>query len=218
VGDTDIFLKGLVRKPGPYLAFTMGAGLVGGSTILPLGETPTLVPFFRIHESRYQVYWPQMQAEQYDEFVAEESERNRVVESLAAQTLDQINPGEQQPETEHNFAGEGSRAGVNGLRHWRDATAWFSYQLSDPQRQAKILRITYFAGDQGRHFSILINDIKLAEVNLSGESTQAFYDVDYLLTDKMRQSAVQGKYTVKFVAQTDSIAGGLYGVRLLKTE
>jgi len=218
VGDTDLFLKGLVRKPGPYLAFTMGAGLVGGSTILPLGETPTLVPFFRIHESRYQVYWPQMQAEQYDEFVAEESERNRVVESLAAQTLDQINPGEQQPETEHNFAGEGSRAGVNGLRHWRDATAWFSYQLSDPQRQAKILRITYFAGDQGRHFSILINDIKLAEVNLSGESTQAFYDVDYLLTDKMRQSAVQGKYTVKFVAQTDSIAGGLYGVRLLKTE
>lgn len=216
VGDTHTFLKGLKRIPGPTLAYTMGEGLEGGKDILPLGAKPTLVPFFRIHESRYQVYWPQMPAEQYQDFVAEEAQRSQAAELLVAQTLDQINPGEQQPETEHKFAGEGSRAGVNGQRHWRDATHWFSYQLSDTQLQAKILRITYFAGDQGRHFSIWVNGIKLTDVDLTGENPQAFYDVDYALSDEMLQAAKAGKHTVKFVAQAGSIAGGLYGVRLLK--
>lgn len=218
VGDPQAFLNGLKRVPGPTLAYTMGEGLEGGKGILPLGETPTLVPFFRIHESRYQVYWPQMPAHQYKNFVAEAAKRSHAAELLAAQTLDQINPGEQQPETEHNFAGESSSAGVNGQRHWRDATNWFSYQLSDDKLQAKILRLTYFTGDQGRHFSIWINGIKLADVSLRGESAQTFYDVDYVISDAVLKASKNGKHRVKFVAKSNSIAGGLYGVRLLKAE
>ncbi|KXI28233.1 glycoside hydrolase family 127 protein [Paraglaciecola hydrolytica] len=216
VGDTETFIKGLKRLPSATLAFSMGEGLVGGKGIESLAEKPSLVPFFRIHESRYQVYWPQMQAAQYRDFVEQETQRSRAAELLASQTIDQINPGEQQPETEHGFAGVGSRAGVNGLRHWRDATDWFSYQLSDPQRQAQSLRLTYFAGDQGRKFAIYINDIKLADVSLKGDSREAFYDMDYPLTNAMRESLQNGKYTVKFVAQPGSFAGGLYGVRLMQ--
>ena len=215
VGDTQDFLAGLKRQPGA-LAFAMTAGLQAGNNAGLLGEKPMLVPFFRIHESRYQVYWPQMQTEQYEDFVEYQTLRSRAAQLLASQTIDQINPGEQQPETEHGYAGEGSRAGVNGQRHWRDATDWFSYQLSDPEHQAASLRLTYFAGDKGRHFAIYINDIKLADVSLQGAAAEDFYDVDYPLTPAMRQSAAKGQYTVKFVAQPGSIAGGLYGVRLLK--
>lgn len=215
VGDTATFVEGLQRKPGPTLAFNMGAGLKspGKASVL---EQSTLVPFYRIHESRYQLYWSQMPASEYSDFVQQAEQRSRAEQLLAAQTLDQVNPGEQQPETEHNFAGEGSRAGVNGLRHWRDATEWFSYQLADPESEAKILRLTYFNGDKGRHFSVWVNDIKLTDVSLTGESTQAFYDVDYAISQAMLDAAEGGKHTVKFVAKEKSIAGGLYGVRLLK--
>ena len=215
VGDSETFLAGLKRQPGS-LAFAMTDGLQGGNDIALVGDKPLLVPFFRIHESRYQIYWPQMQSAQYQDFVAQQTRRSQAAELLASQTIDQISPGEQQPETEHGFAGEGSRAGLNGLRHWRDATNWFSYQLSDPKREAASLRLTYFAGDQGRQFAIYINDIKLADVSLQGNAAEAFYDVDYSLSDAIRQSAAKGQYTVKFVAQPGSIAGGLYGVRLLK--
>ncbi|MGO4893150.1 beta-L-arabinofuranosidase domain-containing protein [Flavobacterium sp. W21_SRS_FM6] len=215
VGDTEVFLAGLKRILGPHLAFSMGAGIESGSGKTSL-ETSQLIPFFRIHESRYQVYWPQMQADEYQDFMLQAEQRTRAEKQLAEQTLDQINPGEQQPETEHGFAGEGSRAGVNGQRHWRDATQWFSYQLADPQNQAKILRLTYFAGDQARHFSVWINDIKLADVSLTGDSEQAFYEVDYVISEAILKVAKNGKHEVKFVAKKDSIAGGLYGVRLLK--
>lgn len=217
VGDTKTFLAGLKRQPGA-LAFAMGGGLQGSKDPGVVGGKPLLIPFFRIHESRYQIYWPQMQTEQYEDFVAQETLRSQAAQLLASQTIDQINPGEQQPETEHGFAGEGSRAGVNGLRHWRDATQWFSYQLGDPQLQAKILRLTYFNGDQGRHFSVWVNGIKLADVSLTGDSAEAFYEVDYQLSDAMLKAAKNGKHTVKFVAQNNSIAGGLYGVRLLRAE
>ena len=215
VGDTDVFLDGLKRIPGPHLAFSMGAGLESGTDKTSL-ETSQLIPFFRIHESRYQVYWPQMPASEYQEFIQEAEQRSRIEKQLSAITLDQINPGEQQPEAEHGYKGEESGAGVNQQRHWRDAKAWFSYQLSDPQGLAKTLRLTYFNGDKGRQFSIWINGIKLADVNLSGDAEQAFYDVDYAISDAMLKAVTNGKHTVKFVAEKGSIAGGLYGVRLLK--
>jgi hypothetical protein len=41
-----------------------------------------------------------------------------------------------------SFKGEGADAGVNGGRHWRHASQWFSYQLNDPGREAKVLRLT----------------------------------------------------------------------------
>ena len=216
VGDTDSFLHGLKRKPGAQLAFSAGPGLQTGSG----AETQTgatLIPFFRIHESRYQLYFPQMQASEYQDFMRQAEQRNRAEQLLAAQTVDQLNPGEQQPETEHGFAGEGSRAGVNGQRHWRDATDWFSYQLSDPKGQGAILRLGYFSGDQGRQFTIYINGIKLADVSLQANAQEAFYEVDYPLSAAIRASLQNGKYTLKLVAKPGSIAGGLYGVRLLKS-
>lgn len=215
VGDTDVFLAGLKRIPGSHLAFSMGAGLESGTDKTSL-ETSQLVPFFRIHESRYQVYWPQMQASEYQEFIQQAEQRSRIEKQLSAITLDQINPGEQQPEAEHGYKGEDSGAGVNQQRHWRDAKAWFSYQLSDPLGLAKTLRLTYFNGDKGRQFSVWFNGIKLADVNLSGDSEQAFYDVDYAISESMLNTAKNGKHEVKFVAEQNSIAGGLYGVRLLK--
>jgi hypothetical protein len=40
----------------------------------------------------------------------------------------------------------------------RPATGWFSYSLRNPKVEARTLRVTYFGGDKGRPFFILVND------------------------------------------------------------
>lgn len=174
-----------------------------------------LIPFFRLHRSRYMLYWPYGTPENYKAKLkataAAEAERLR----LEARTIDKVAPGEQQPEADHFFKGSRSEAGIHRGRHWRHARDWFSYQLNDPRHQAAILRITYFGGDHGRSFTIRMNGSVLAEVKISNEHGPRFYTVDYPVGEDIHQRALNGKHELKFVANEGSIAGGIYGIRLL---
>jgi hypothetical protein len=89
-----------------------------------------LVPFFRVHHARYVLYWPFSTPEQLDarrETAAREEAAQLRLEAL---TVDKVAPGEQQPEADHEFAGNGTETGVNFGRHWRHATDWFGYRLT----------------------------------------------------------------------------------------
>ncbi|GAB3036595.1 beta-L-arabinofuranosidase domain-containing protein [Bowmanella dokdonensis] len=213
VGEPSAFLAGLKRMEDEPLAFaaTQGIGRPGQQS-----DLVRLIPFFRLHDSRYQLYWPQMSPDLYPDFLSQAKQRARAHSELVAKTLDQINPGEQQPEAEHDFKGEGSRAGVNKGVHWRDASDWFSYRLSDEKREAKLLRLMYFGGDANRRFEIWLNGHKLADVTLKDKGDR-FYEVDYPLPETL-VSQGQGGHSLKFIAKPGSIAGGIYGVRLLKAQ
>ncbi|MDN4502389.1 glycoside hydrolase family 127 protein [Alteromonadaceae bacterium BrNp21-10] len=214
VGQPESFLKGLRRIARTDIGFTTSANL---KTVESDSQTPlTLMPFFRLHDSRYQVYWAQMQENEFSDFVATAAKQSEHEKQLRLMTLDVINPGEQQFEVEHDYAGEGSRAGVHLNQHWRDTFSWFSYRLRDPGGQAKSLRIRYFGGDKGRHFSILFNGELLAAVTLPDDKGSDFYDVDYALPTALVDKLQYGTHELKFVAGKDSIAGGIYGIRLLK--
>ena len=132
--------------------------------------------------------------------------------ALAKRTVDQVAPGEQQPESDHAFAGEGADAGINAGRHWRHATGWFSYRLNDKAGEGETLRLTFAAVDAGRAFDILVNG-KLLRSLILQPNDSAFYDVDI---DLPAGAAQDGTLTVKFVARPGSLAGGLYGLRLLR--
>ena len=113
----------------------------------------------------------------------------------------------------HDFVGENTRAGVNNGMHWRDASGYFQYQLSNTDRRAKSLRITYFKGDVNRRFTININGEVLAEVALPvGSPASDFYTVDYPLSPSIQQA---DQLVLKFQAGSGSVAGGIYGVRLI---
>jgi hypothetical protein len=175
-----------------------------------------LVPFFRVHRSRYMLYWPfstpeALQARREDTARAEEA-RLRLEEL----TIDKVAPGEQQPESDHELAGNVTEAGVNFGRHWRHAADWFGYRLNDPQGEARFLRIDYFGADSGRTFTIELNGVAVAEVTLTGERGPYFYSVDYPIPDTLRTGNDGGGYQLRFVAADGSIAGGIYGVRLLR--
>ena len=209
VSDSAAFAGRFKPVPGLPLTF-VAPGLVQGKE----GST-VFVPFFRVHEARYMIYWPYSTAADLAATRAKAAEDEAARLELDARTIDQVAPGEQQPESDHFFKAEGGESGLAKGRHWRHATSWFSYDLTDKKSEAKALRLTYSKGDAGRKFDILINGQRLAAVTLDGKAAQDLYTVDYLIPPAL-VAAAGGKLVVKFVARDGSVAGGLYGLRLLR--
>jgi len=207
VSNTRDFAARFKPVKGQPLTFTAPGLIKGGGS-----DELRLIPFFRLHDSRYMMYWPYSTPANLEATraatAAEEAERL----ALAARTIDQVAPGEQQPESDHAYQAEGGDAGVNQGRHWRHATGWFSYTLSDKKLEAKVLRLTLAKGDAGRKFDVEINGKVLASIELDGSAPEAFYTRDIAIPPELAAE----KLTVRFTARQDSIAGGLYGLRLLK--
>jgi hypothetical protein len=130
-------------------------------------------------------------------------------------TIDQVAPGEQQPESDHGYQAEGGDASVNKGRHWRHASGWFSYVLSDPKREAAKLRLTFSTLDAGRRFNVVVNGETIAGIELDAPPGPEIHTRDFAIPASV-VAASGGKLVVKFVARPGSLAGGLYGVRLLR--
>ena len=77
-------------------------------------------------------------------------------------------------------------------RHYRDARGFFSYELQTPEKSgvALELRVTYYGGDRGRRFDVLIDDRRIAEVSLDGKEPDRFVEDD--LPDPRRRRAPAG--------------------------
>ena len=177
-----------------------------------------LIPFYQVHDARYVVYWQHATPQELDSIRQKTLEEEKAKMALESKTIDKVAPGEQQPESDHFFKAEGTESGVYQNRHWRHATGWFSYDLKDKKGEAAFLRITYFGQDKDRNFDILINNKKIATVNLDGSKGDQFYTVDYPIPAEVVKNAKNNVLTTKFQAHPGSVAGGIYGVRLMKNE
>lgn len=211
VSDSRDFKNKIKRVNSEQLVFKT-QGLIQPAALSQI----ELIPFFRLHDSRYMLYWPYSSPDDLQKRQQLQAQVEAKKLALAQQTIDKVAPGEQQPESDHFFKGEATEAGVHSGKHWRHAHRWFSYQLNDPNKEGKILRITYYGLDAGRSFSIWLDDIKVADVTLNGDKGDAFYSVDYMVPKRVLAQAKAGKYRVKFQAEEGSVAGGIYGVRLMR--
>ncbi len=209
--DAD-FIRRFKPVPGQPLTFTAPDLIRGGKD----ADRLQLIPFFRLHDSRYMVYWgrstPAQQSLLRAELVQAEAERL----ALEAITIDQVAPGEQQPESDHGFKGEGIESGIAPAGRWRHAKQWFSYELSDAKAEARALRLSFSTRDHGRRFELWANGQLLTDIELASDaSREEIYTRDVELPASLVQAA-GGRLQVRFVAKPGSIAGGLYGLRLLR--
>lgn len=123
-------------------------------------STVRLEPFALVHDERYTTLWP----------VGADVERRRAELAAldraqdAGDVVDEVAAGEQQPESDHAFAGESTRAGRRDGRHVRSATGWFAYTLGDPAGTARVLRLTFAHPDPGdpRAHEVLLDGTPLA--------------------------------------------------------
>ncbi len=175
-----------------------------------------LEPFFSLHEQRYQIYFELSSAEKIAarrEALAA-AERARVAREAA--TIDQIAPGEQQPEVEHDFKGEETETGIYNGRRWRHGQM-IQYSLATKGEKAVVLEVTYSGSDSGRTFDIFVDGTQIATQKLTGEKAGEFISKRYPVPTELINAASSGRITVKFVA-TEYLAGGLYDVRLMKAD
>jgi hypothetical protein len=129
--------------------------------------------------------------------------------------VDEIQPGEQQPETDHNLKSDHSNNGNFRNRAYRDAHGWFSYDAKVLPDQPMTLRCTYWGSDSGnRVFDILVDGQKIATQKLNKNKPGHFFDADYAIPAALTQGKQQ--VTVKLQAHKDAIAGGVFGILVLK--
>jgi DUF1680 family protein len=174
-----------------------------------------LLPFFRLHDARYQMYWQlttkEALASRQERLAAEE----RVKQAREVATLDVVAVGEQQPEVEHGFTGEGVQTGELEGRRWRHGR-WFQYTLDLRGEKAAELAVTYWGSDRGRQFDVLANGRLLATERLDGSRPGEFLEKRYPVSPAVIDAAKDGKVNVRFVGRDGSLAGGVFDVRLMR--
>lgn len=178
-----------------------------------------LQPFFEIHDSRYMMYWLALGENDYKAYMQKLADEEKARQALEARTVDKVNPGEQQPETDHRMETDDSNKGNTEGIFFRDAKDghYFSYLMQTKGETNLSLQLKFWGQDEWRtsEFDIYVNDKLLCSVNNSHRwRTTQFKTVDYAIPSEF----VKGKkeIRVKFVAHKGKQVGQIYGVRLVK--
>ncbi len=213
VGSQRAILSRVRRVPGRELMFEarMIDGATGEAKIVPM------MPFARAHHRRYGVYWNLLSAGDWQQKRAALAEDEKRQAALAMRTLDEFRPGEQQSEKDHSLASDHSNTGMASARNWRDASGggWFSFDLKTQPDVPNTLLVTYWGGETGaRTFDILIDGQKIATQSLHLDKPDEFFDKEYLIPEEMTRG--KAKVTVRFQAQPNNMAGGIFSARMLK--
>lgn len=208
----DDIAKNLKPVPGKPLHFKLATRMENAID----GE---LQPFFEIHDSRYMMYWLALGENDYKAYMQKLADEEKARQALEARTVDKVNPGEQQPETDHRMETDDSNKGNTEGVFFRDAKDghFFSYLMQTKGESNLSLQLKFWGQDEWRtsEFDIYIDNQLLTSVNNSHRwRTTQFKTVDYAIPSEF----VKGKkeIRVKFVAHKGKQVGQIYGVRLVK--
>lgn len=199
-----------ISVPGKPLKFTVPTMNIVNSI-----ENLEFEPFYRIHDSRYMMYWMILTHAQYQTMLDSIANEKQVLEN---RTIDFVAPGIQQSETAHAMQTSNSYSGTHMGESWRDARngGYFSYRLRTNGETNLSLMVRYWGNEYGnRTFTILIDESKLVTENISGKwNISDFKNVEY----RIPNSKITGKDTirVKFQAPSNGYAGGVFYLRLLR--
>ena len=202
----------LVPVAGKPLHFTLDARMEN-----PIhGE---LQPFFEIHDSRYMMYWLTLSERGYKDYLDGLARAEQERQALEARTVDKVQPGEQQPETDHRMETDGSMTGNTNDVFYRDARdgRYFSYLMRTDGRTDLSLRLKFWGvGEWKTHeFDIFVDDVLLTSINNTGKYRISEFKYEEF---PIPASMLEGKdqIRVKFVAKPGRQVGEIYGVRLIK--
>ena len=210
--------------PGHPLHFTLKTRMENKESIAAqpsFSGQPELQPFFEIHDSRYMLYWLALSSDGYKEYIDNLAKSEQERQALEARTVDKVQPGEQQPESDHFMEIDGhSNKGYTNDVSFRDARngASFSYLMQTKGEKDLSLRIRYWGQDEWRtcEYDLFVDDVLVKSVNNSKKwrSSQWKYE-----TYEIPAAALEGKtqVRVKFVSKQGRQVGEIYEVRLVRS-
>ncbi len=154
IGDKNSLVSHITKVDGKPMTFKL-SGLYPQKY-----EGMILEPFYRIHETRYMVYWPVWSEQELNakkEQLAKEEKERAALDKI---TADKVVCGEQQPESDHFVEMDRSRTGDNEGKHWREAEGWFSYKMKSNGKDVTKIRVTY-NGYGKRDAKLSVNGIEI---------------------------------------------------------
>jgi hypothetical protein len=209
--DIEAIASQLTPVAGKPLHFTL-------STTMENAIHNELQPFFEIHDARYMIYWLALSESSYKSYLQQLEKEEQERQALEARTIDKVQPGEQQPETDHRLETDQSQTGNTNDVFWRDASNghYFSYLMQTAGRTDLSLRLKFWGvGEWKSHeFDIFIDDQLLTSINNTGKYRISEFKYE---TFSIPASMLKGKQQirVKFVAKPHKQIGEIYGVRLV---
>lgn len=171
-----------------------------------------LVPFYKIQEERYILYWPQADQDKIEVIQKKKAAEEADTRKLDLITADKIQLGEQQPESDHFFESKDSNTGYMEDRHFRDAKGWFSYKMKNPGKNAAYLYVLYFDANNNRSLNIEINGKKVSGKKLEGKAGNT---PQYMLLPIPETEKNKENLSVKFYAEEQMTTSKIIEVRLL---
>ena len=188
----------------------------------------TLMPLYRIHQGRYNVYW-----NLYDEKGRRQADRSsrsaeRSRKRIEAATMDEVELGDEEQEKAHTFSEEGSQAATFRGRRWRDTrdAGWFAVKMKvDPERPMHLITTRSTAGSsRWNRIDNLEFDIQVDGQRIGGaeelDTTQTLDDYDdyYETTYAIPAALTRGKpeVEVRFQSKADKRVGSVYHLRVTK--
>jgi len=175
-----------------------------------------LKPFYIIYNRRYSVYWDLFNETGWKAREADYRAELENIKRINEATIDFVQPGEMQPERNHNFKGEKTTPGQFKERPNRESrSGWFSFDMKIKPEKPSALVVEYWGGFPGaKTFDIMINDKIIATENISGKKEGQFINVQYDIPEEITRG--KSKITVKFLAHPGNMAGPVFGVRTIK--
>ncbi|MBP8604222.1 MAG: hypothetical protein KBI46_00085 [Phycisphaerae bacterium] len=215
------------RKPHEWIKPVEGRTLELGTENVGRPSDVELIPYYRLWNCKYAVYWQltdqdgweklQLQLQAQRQARAEQAARRAARQAaLKARTIDAVQIGQPDSETAHEMKSAESRTGENNGRTWRDAGpgGWFEYRLKVLPELPMTLLCTYWGGDSGRIFDILVDGQVIAVQRLDRPKPGEFLEVEYEIPDNLVKN--KSSVVIRFDGHNGSITGGLYGCAVLK--
>jgi len=209
--DVESVGKKLEPISGKPLQFKLNVKMINPAKL-------ELEPFYKIHDSRYMMYWLTLSENGYKSYLDSLSNMEKKKLELERRTVDYVATGEQQPESDHYMEEAKSNSGNSHDDFWREARdeGYFSYKMATGSQSNLNLLVRYWGFEWGqRKFDIYVEDEKLVTVdNTKKYNISQFRQETYPIPEPL----LKGKefVRVKFVAHPNSAVSAVYDVRLVR--
>jgi hypothetical protein len=207
VGDVAGITKKITPDPARPLQFK--------TTGLALPHDVTLVPFYRIVDQRYTVYWNVYSPEEWKARGAAAAAADARRGDVERRTIDRVVVDDTASEQAHALKSDNATDGFFEARKTREARGgWFSYELKIAG-DAPVAIVATYRGSEGRRrvFDVLVDDQKIATESLEYHPAEEL-DKEYRIPAAITRG--KDRVTVKFQSQPDTTAGALIEVRTVR--
>jgi DUF1680 family protein len=173
-------------------------------------------PFYSTYDRRYSIYWDLFNEKNWNVKQAEYQAEMEQMKKIKAAEIDFVQPGEMQPERNHNFKGEKTSAGSFKERPDRESrSGWFSYDMKVLPDGPVAIAVDYWGGFPGsKTFDILANNTIIATENITNRKDGQFITIQYDIPKEITKG--KNKVTIKFQAHQGNMAGPVFGVRSIR--